>query len=131
MSDCVPCAALLHCCPLNPAVPGSGALTAAHVALSQVILTGSSHHVVAAAPAPGAEPTPAEAAAQGAVRKATGAETEPEQPLRVYWEYLSYLFLRVPALSAEEDLEKGYRDYLQVGNGPTKPPMQCDALCAS
>ena len=42
--------------------------------------------------------------------------TEARHPLRVYWEYLSYLFQKVPALSAEEELEKGYKDFLQVGN---------------
>lgn len=80
---------------------------------AQVILTGNSHHVVPTVSAAGEEPTPAEAAAQVTLRQATVTE-EVQQPLRVYWEYLSYLFLRVPALSDEEDLEKGYRDYLQV-----------------
>lgn len=75
-------------------------------------MTGTSHHLPARADAASAEPTPAEAASTAASRKVT--VTEVQQPLRVYWEYLSYLFQKVPALSAEEDLEKGYRDFLQV-----------------
>lgn len=51
--------------------------------------------------------------------------TEVQQPLRIYWEYLSYLFQKVPALSAEEDLEKGYRDFLQVSTSePNFDSMQ-------
>lgn len=37
-------------------------------------------------------------------------------PLRVYWEYLSYLFRRQDPASPQEQLEMSYRDYLQVRN---------------
>ena len=35
-------------------------------------------------------------------------------PLRAHWDYLAFLFRRLPALAPEEELERGYRDYLQV-----------------
>lgn len=35
-------------------------------------------------------------------------------PLRVYCEYLSYLFRKPPLPDGQEQLEVGYRDYLQV-----------------
>ena len=35
-------------------------------------------------------------------------------PLRLRWEYLSYVFRKLPALSATEELERSYRDFLQV-----------------
>ena len=35
-------------------------------------------------------------------------------PMRLHWEYLSYLFRKLPVLSANEELERGYRDFLQV-----------------
>lgn len=35
-------------------------------------------------------------------------------PLRVYCEYLSYLFRKPPLPGGQEQLEVGYRDYLQV-----------------
>lgn len=34
--------------------------------------------------------------------------------MRLHWEYLSYLFRKLPVLSANEELERGYRDFLQV-----------------
>lgn len=35
-------------------------------------------------------------------------------PLRIYWEYLSYLFRKPPPPDASQLLEVSYRDYLQV-----------------
>ncbi len=53
---------------------------------------------------------------------AQGPEEELTHPLRLHWEYLSYLFRKLPALSSNEELERGYRDFLQVSNSP-KPPI--------
>jgi hypothetical protein len=39
-------------------------------------------------------------------------------PMRLHWEYLSYLFRKLPVLSANEELERGYRDFLQVPISP-------------
>jgi hypothetical protein len=41
-------------------------------------------------------------------------QAELAHPMRLHWEYLSYLFRKLPALSANEELERGYRDFLQV-----------------
>jgi hypothetical protein len=41
-------------------------------------------------------------------------QEELAHPMRLHWEYLSYLFRKLPALSANEELERGYRDFLQV-----------------
>ncbi len=35
-------------------------------------------------------------------------------PLQLYYEYLSYLFRRPPLPQGQEEMEIGYRDYLQV-----------------
>lgn len=49
-----------------------------------------------------------------AVHTRQGQE-ELAHPMRLHWEYLSYLFRKLPQLSANEELERGYRDFLQVG----------------
>lgn len=38
----------------------------------------------------------------------------PSSPVRLYWEYLSYLFRRPDPIPQQEQLEMGYRDFLQV-----------------
>ena len=43
---------------------------------------------------------------------AAGAESD--HPLRVYCEYLSYIFRKAPLPSEQELLELSYRDYLQA-----------------
>lgn len=35
-------------------------------------------------------------------------------PLQPYYEYLSYLFRRPPLPAGQEEMEIGYRDYLQA-----------------
>lgn len=73
----------------------------------QVVLSGNARH---AAPVPATEGGTAVArSADGAVSLA--AES---QPLRVYHEYLSYLFRKPEPPTAQQQLELGYRDYLQV-----------------
>ena len=37
--------------------------------------------------------------------------------LRIYHEYLSYIFRKPEAPNPQQQLEMGYRDYLQVGFG--------------
>lgn len=37
-----------------------------------------------------------------------------EHDMRIYWEYLSFLFRRIPALEDQELIEWSYRDKLQV-----------------
>ena len=57
------------------------------------------------------EPTPAEAAA---------AEDDKADPTRRRWEYLVYLFRKIPPTTEQELVEAGYRDYLQA---PLQPLM--------
>jgi protein arginine N-methyltransferase 5 len=57
------------------------------------------------------EPTPAEAAA---------AEDDNADPTRRRWEYLVYLFRKIPQTTEQELVEAGYRDYLQA---PLQPLM--------
>ena len=57
------------------------------------------------------EPTPAEAAA---------AEDDKADPTRRRWEYLVYLFRKIPQTTEQELVEAGYRDYLQA---PLQPLM--------
>lgn len=75
----------------------------------QVLLTNDLAPAEAAA-----EPTPAEGALMSA---AAQGQEELVHPMRLHWEYLSYLFRKLPQLSANEELERGYRDFLQVGEG--------------
>ncbi len=56
-------------------------------------------------------PEPSQAAAESAASEAAAAAVH---PLRVYCEYLSYLFRKPPMPDGQEQLEVGYRDYLQV-----------------
>ncbi len=74
----------------------------------QVILTGASHHGAAD---PSQAPTPAEASAAVGQRVLAAADAH---PLRPYWDYLAFLLRRLPALAPEEEMERSYRDYLQV-----------------
>lgn len=51
-------------------------------------------------------------------------------PLRVYCEYLSYLFRKPPMPDGQEQLEVGYRDYLQVSklDGSSRYCIPCQYL---
>ena len=73
----------------------------------QVVLSGQPHHSV---PAP-ATPEGAAVACVSADRVTIAGV---EQPLRIYHEYLSYIFRKPEALTPQQQLEMGYRDYLQV-----------------
>ena len=77
----------------------------------------------------GGDPTPAEAAQRAAATAAAanaategGAVTSAAlaHPLRQHWEYVVYLFRRIPPLTEQEAAEAGYRDYLQA---PLQPLM--------
>lgn len=59
------------------------------------------------------EPTPAEAAKLPTPVNA-GSNGTALHPLRLHWEYLSYLFRRLPELTGDEEMERGYRDFLQA-----------------
>ena len=61
------------------------------------------------------DPTPAEAAAGAAAAAAAATH-----PLRTHWEYVVYLFRKIDAVSEQELVESGYRDYLQA---PLQPLM--------
>ena len=82
----------------------------------QVVLSGQPHH---SAPAPA---TP-EGAAVACVSADRVTIASVEQPLRIYHEYLSYIFRKPEALTPQQQLEMGYRDYLQVF------PRRQNALC--
>eukprot|EP00884_Botryococcus_braunii_P016344 jgi/Botrbrau1/3393/Bobra.0337s0034.1 len=45
-------------------------------------------------------------------------------PLRVYWEYLSYLFRKPPPLDEGQQLEVSYRDYLQAPLQPLQDNLE-------
>lgn len=51
---------------------------------------------------------------QTAAPHAEVAQADSMHPLRVYCEYLSYLFRKPELPAGQELLELGYRDYLQV-----------------
>lgn len=53
----------------------------------------------------------ASAAGGGLILNGVAARAHPLQP---YYEYLSYLFRRPPLPQGQEEMETGYRDYLQV-----------------
>ena len=77
----------------------------------QVILTGAPHH---GATEPNQAPTPAKASASSGQRMLAAADAH---PLRPYWDYLAFLLRRLPPLAPEEEMERSYRDYLQVCGG--------------
>lgn len=47
-----------------------------------------------------------------------------QHPLRGHWEYLSYMFRRIPELSPEDQLEAPYRDYLQSPLQPLQDNLE-------
>ncbi|KAI3428237.1 hypothetical protein D9Q98_006617 [Chlorella vulgaris] len=89
----------------------------------QVVLSGNAQH----APPPEAAPSGGAAARglDGAVA-AVAAAVAPLQanPLRVYWEYLSYIFRKIEATSEQEVLEMGYRDFLQSPLQPLQDNLE-------
>ena len=88
------------------------------------MLSGENRHsapsAVRATSAENGFPTLPESSSASAVAAANGvAEMHPLQP---YYEYLSYLFRRPPLPAGQEEMEIGYRDYLQVRQ-PITPRM--------
>lgn len=72
----------------------------------QLILSGQSRH---------SDPSPASASGTPVSVSCEGnALVGGEQHLRIYHEYLSYLFRKPEPPSPQQQLEMGYRDYLQV-----------------
>jgi len=63
------------------------------------------------------EPTPAEALRDA---QTGGAEPANKHPMRAKWEYVVYLFRKIPTTTEQELQELGYRDYLQA---PLQPLM--------
>lgn len=76
--------------------------------MSQVVLSGEAH-----ISNPGG---PRSAVENGQVVVSPDRVVSPGElhPLRIYWEYLSYLFRKPPPPDASQLLEVSYRDYLQV-----------------
>ena len=85
------------------------------VSSSQVVLTGESRHghpgTDVGPSAQNGFPSLSESSAAGSSVSANGVAAH---PLQLYCEYLSYLFRRPPLPQGQEDMEIGYRDYLQV-----------------
>ncbi|KAK9820236.1 hypothetical protein WJX72_007776 [[Myrmecia] bisecta] len=86
----------------------------------QVILSGDAKHQA---------PESAEAASNGevAVAQPEGASLHfagETHPLRIYWDYLSYLFRKQQGPSEQEQLELGYRDYLQAPLQPLQDNLE-------
>jgi hypothetical protein len=71
------------------------------------------------------EPREAVAPAGTVVLSPTGVTTPAEynHPLRLYWDYLSYLFRKPPLADPAQLMEVTYRDYLQVQIPPA--PTYC------
>ena len=95
----------------------------------QLRLRGERRHdpdaaAAAAGPADSGEGSAASAEDAGAVAAAAAAtagdEAASRHPLALYWEYLAYLFGKLPEMTEQERVEAGYRDYLQA---PLQPLM--------
>eukprot|EP00873_Tetraselmis_striata_P028240 jgi/Tetstr1/448504/TSEL_035770.t1 len=88
----------------------------------QVILSGEPHHALNVSDsggAPPSDPTPGEASGPS-----LHADPGASHPLRVYWEYLSYLFRKMPGQSEQEIAEMSYRDYLQAPLQPLQDNLE-------
>ncbi|CAD7703043.1 unnamed protein product, partial [Ostreobium quekettii] len=55
---------------------------------------------------------------------ASDARESYHHPLKIYWDYLSYLFRRMETLTEQELLELGYRDHLQVPLEPLRHNLE-------
>ena len=75
----------------------------------QVILSGQARHSSPAPASPGVAGTAVAMSRDGRPVVAGG-----DQPLRIYHEYLSFIFRKPEAPSTHQQLEMGYRDYLQA-----------------
>lgn len=82
-----------------------------HGKMLQVILSGRSLHN-AQEPTSTAAQDPSEYCGNPVVK--VGTDPGADHPLRIYWEYLSYLFRKIDAANEQELIEIRYRDYLQV-----------------
>lgn len=109
----------------------------------QVVLAGESRHDAAALlapppppPPPPTEPFPSltEAAAAATGRFDAGPSGQTFEgddaaqgslhPMRLYWEYVSFLFRKQPATSEQDALEASYRDYLQAPLQPLQDNLE-------
>lgn len=99
----------------------------------QVVLTGEPLHKVAPAPPQPPPPaTPAPESTIAAAAAAAGGDVLPfavndpgeSHVLRPYWEYLCYLFRRLDGGAAQEQVEAGYRDYLQAPLQPLQDNLE-------
>ena len=95
--------------------PPNAACSPQQMSASQVVLSGESKHGQPSFDSgPSAQngfPSLRESSAVGSSVSANGVAAH---PLQLYCEYLSYLFRRPPLPQGQEDMEIGYRDYLQV-----------------
>ncbi|EFN58275.1 hypothetical protein CHLNCDRAFT_142244 [Chlorella variabilis] len=83
----------------------------------QVVLSGAAQHAPPAPPA-------GNAAAVGPGGEVAAAAAVQQDSLRVYWEYLSYIFRKIEATSEQEMVEMGYRDYLQSPLQPLQDNLE-------
>ncbi|GAB4821351.1 hypothetical protein N2152v2_008397 [Parachlorella kessleri] len=85
----------------------------------QVVLSGNAHHSVPEQQVAAA----ATSTIVGLGPNGTAQLTAPGQahPLRVYWEYLSYTFRKLPAATEQDLVEMTYRDFLQARSCPLQP----------
>lgn len=102
----------------------------------QVILSGNSHHPSPDQPRPPQPPLPGGSTAGstagtsstivGLGPEGTAVLNVPGQahPLRIYWEYLSYIFRKLPATSEHDAVEQGYRDFLQCPLQPLQDNLE-------
>jgi len=97
-----------------------GISIACYTTQMQVILSGQARH---------SSPAPASGGSNGTAVGMSGDGTPVavvaggDQQLRIYHEYLSYVFRKPEAPSTHQQLEMGYRDYLQVIFLPPSPPL--------
>eukprot|EP00200_Dunaliella_tertiolecta_P003160 CAMPEP_0202343186 /NCGR_PEP_ID=MMETSP1126-20121109/3419_1 /ASSEMBLY_ACC=CAM_ASM_000457 /TAXON_ID=3047 /ORGANISM="Dunaliella tertiolecta, Strain CCMP1320" /LENGTH=662 /DNA_ID=CAMNT_0048934227 /DNA_START=1282 /DNA_END=3267 /DNA_ORIENTATION=- len=103
----------------------------------QVIVTGECVHQTPQPVSLPPNPTPAELAAAAQQQQQNFISIDPTtgagftinnpgeaHPLRPYWEYLSYLFRKLPVLGSDEQLEADYRDYLQAPLQPLQDNLE-------
>ncbi|KAL4443757.1 hypothetical protein ABPG75_011494 [Micractinium tetrahymenae] len=83
----------------------------------QVVLSGNAHHSLP-------EAAPASNAVAAGPGGAVVPVAAPQNPLRLYWEYLSFLFRKIEATSEQEVVEMGYRDYLQSPLQPLQDNLE-------
>lgn len=70
------------------------------------------------------EPTPAESMTPAVIAAAAASGVGAGHDLRLEWEYLSYLFRRLPAATTGENAERAYRDLLQSPLQPLQDDLE-------